>query len=189
LTKFVDDDWMAFNGFVDDATLEAQKERKQRFGGATIADLNLKPVVTVTAASKTGVAIDLLREKGFDQVPVANETGKLVGLVTLGNVLSAISRGRATVDTPVSEVMLDFRKLPEFEPNPAAAANIGTPAPKPKKRSFVDITVDTPLAALNRFFEHNSAAVVTERTTDGVKAVHVVTKVDLLTYLARNQSL
>ncbi|ANB14196.1 cystathionine beta-synthase CYS4 [Sugiyamaella lignohabitans] len=197
LTKFVDEDWMKYNGFVDDATLAAQAEKKSQYKGATIADLNLKPVVTVKTSTKTGAVIDLLREKGFDQLPVASESNKLVGLVTLGNLLSFISRGRATVDTPVQDVMLDFRRLPSFNTPPTPGpADVGTPhaqsksSPRAKSRKFSEITVDTPLSALNHFFEHNSAAVVTERTADhSVKAVHIVTKVDLLTYLAKNVDL
>lgn len=189
LTKFVDDDWMKFNGFVDDQTLAEQAQKKSQYKGATIGDLNLKPVVTVKASSKTSSAIDILREKGFDQLPVANDSGKLVGLVTLGNLLSYLSRGTASLNTPVSESMIDFRKLAEFQtPSANAGLNIGTPAPvKAASKNFVEITVDTPLSALQRFFEHKSSAVVTERDASGeVKPVHVVTKVDLLAYLAKN---
>lgn len=187
LTKFVDDDWMNYNGFVDDATLSAQAEKKAQYQGATIADLHLKPVVTVQAAAKVSNAIETLREKAFDQLPVANDSGKLVGLVTLGNILSYMSRGKATVDTPIQDVMLDFRKLPAFSgPEPTSLVG-ATPSgsSKNKKREFTEITVDTPLSALTRFFERNSAAVVTQRTESGVKAVHVVTKVDLLAFLAK----
>ncbi|KAF5094328.1 hypothetical protein D0Z00_003594 [Geotrichum galactomycetum] len=193
LTKFVDDDWMKFNGFVDDKTLEEQAKRKEQYKGATIADLNLKPVVTVKASAAVSAAIDILREKGFDQLPVANDAGKLIGLVTLGNLLSFLSSGRANVSTPISEVMIDFRKLAEFEVDAAMSAiSIGTPASSKRssntaKKSFAEITVETPLSALQRFFEHKSSAVVTERDASGaVKPVHVVTKVDLLAYLAKN---
>lgn len=184
LSKFVDDDWMKHNGFVDDETLAAQAKRKEKYQGAVIGDLELKPVVTVRATTKTSSVIDVLREKGFDQVPVSTSSGKLVGMVTLGSLLSYISKGKANVDTPVSDVMIDFRKLDEFEPSAVGAeSSLGTPKPK-SKREFIDINVDTPLSSLNRFFEHNSAAVVTEDTKDGKRPVHVVTKVDLLSYLA-----
>lgn len=54
------------------------------------------------------------------------------------------------------------------------------------RREFVEITRDTKLADLNKFFEWNSAAVVTERVDKELRAVAVVTKVDLLTWLVRN---
>jgi cystathionine beta-synthase len=58
-----------------------------------------------------------MREKGFDQLPVSvtASSGKprLVGLVTLGNLLSYIAAGRANPKSPVEAVMFDFRKLHE----------------------------------------------------------------------------
>lgn len=129
-----------------------------------------------------------MREKGFDQLPVLTTDGKkLAGLVTLGNVLSWISRGRATSKSPVSDVMFDFAKLPEVVTDPR---DVGTPATEAKgqsnikRRRFFEITLDTPLSVLNRFFEWNSAAIVTDRDDQGtIRPVAVATKVDLLTWL------
>lgn len=198
LTKFIDDDWMKNNGFVDDATLAEQAKRKQQYKGATIADLHLKPVVTVKSDSTVATAVELMREKGFDQIPVSSKTsGKLIGLVTLGNLLSYLSRDRATPETPVEKVMLDFRTLDSHQLTADAIASatanlsIGTPSGEkkaPKQRRFVEVTVDTPLSALNKFFEHNSSVIVTEKDAEGVKPVHIVTKVDLLGYLVKNGS-
>lgn len=129
-----------------------------------------------------------MREKGFDQLPVLTTDGKkLAGLVTLGNILSWISRGRAAGKSSVSEVMFDFSKLPEVVTDPrdiGTARSTETAESKNKKRRFLEITLDTPLGVLNRFFEWNSAAVVTERDSQGtIKPVAVATKVDLLTWL------
>lgn len=142
-----------------------------------------------------------MREKGFDQLPVLSALPgrKLVGLITLGNCLSWISQGRASAETAVKEVMFSFSKLGE---NVTAYGDVGDMGPEvdevtpaspdaTKRRRFVEITVDTPLKALSRFFEWNSAAVVTERDGDagagsgGMKPVAVVTKVDLLTWLVK----
>lgn len=191
LTKFIDDDWMKYNGFLDEETLEAQSQKKKQYKGATIADLNLKPVVTVKTSSPVSSAIEILQKNGFDQLPVLNEQGKLTGLVTLGNLLSYLSSGRAKTTTPVDKVMIDFRKLDEFtSKRPEESISIGTPAPSKKtSNNFAEITVDTPLSALNNFFEHKSSAIVTERDGNTLKPVHVVTKVDLLAYLVKNGGL
>ena len=46
--------------------------------------------------------------------------------------------------------------------------------------------MNTPLWAVSRFLEWNAAAIVTERTKEeGMKAVAIVTKVDLLLWLVR----
>lgn len=138
-----------------------------------------------------------MREKGFDQLPVLSSSQKLVGLITLGNCLSWISQGRASADSLVEDVMFSFQKIAEVtidardleralsdkskkdEPSEEAAS-------KHRPKRFVEITLDTPLKALSRFFEWNSAAVVTERDgAGGMRPVAVVTKVDLLTWLLR----
>ncbi|CAG8605633.1 2206_t:CDS:2 [Ambispora gerdemannii] len=167
MTKFLNENWMKENGFLDDATKKEQKAKVEQWGGATIKDLNLKLAITIDSQSTCHEAIDILERNGFDQLPVVDEgsKNKLVGLVTLGNLLSRISSGRATSKSPVADVMFRFDK---------------------HKHPFEEITVDTPLSKLTTFFEHNSSAIVTERDSDGAFVPkHVVTKVDLLSYLIR----
>jgi cystathionine beta-synthase len=139
-----------------------------------------------------------MREKGFDQLPVSSGTSsRLIGLVTLGNLLSYLSSGRATADSPVKDVMFDFTKVDEVVTN---LGNISIKTPEERKKhatsseeeshphrnKFVEITRDTKLSALSSFFEWNSAAIVTERTKgEEFKAIAVVTKVDLLSWLVK----
>ena len=201
LTKFADDDWLAANDLLPttDAAAKAAVAKKEEttdpYAGATVRSLRLKPVTSVTADTKCSEAIETLRDKGFDQLPVlASPGGKLVGLVTLGNLLSFLSRGRATGQSPVRDVMFDFSRLDEVVTDPrqskgsaAAAAKDGS---QQRRRGFVEITLDTPLSELSNFFEWNSAALVTEPSSDGKKTslskpVAVVTKVDLLTWMVK----
>lgn len=142
-----------------------------------------------------------MRDKGFDQLPVSSESSsRLVGLVTLGNLLSYLSSGRASAESPVSSVMFDFTHMNEVITNPQAvslktlaqrkeSATTSEGESHPKRRDFVEITRDTKLSALSKFFEWNSAAIVTERGSGqkkDLKAVAVVTKVDLLTWLVKH---
>ncbi len=187
--------------------------------GATVRSLRLKPVTSVLEDSPCAQAVETMREKGFDQLPVlAAKGGRLVGLVTLGNLLSYISRGRATGDSLVSEVMFDFSKISENLTHPYNMSKLqesladaekpkeaivdgqsdsklsnGTfssrKAQHPRRNKFVEITMDTPLGALSRFLEWNSAAIVTEKDEQkahGLKPVAVVTKVDLLSWMMRH---
>lgn len=179
--------------------------------GATVRSLRLKPVTSVFADSLCSEAIETMRDKGFDQLPVlAPKSGRLVGLVTLGNLLSYISRGRATGHSPVSDVMFDFSKISENLTKPYNMSKLSEALSDPTKTSksaitngngptgearhshrnkFVEITMDTPLDALSRFLEWNSAAIVTEKDEEkahGLKPVAVVTKVDLLSWMLRH---
>ncbi|KAI0018987.1 cystathionine beta-synthase [Xylariomycetidae sp. FL0641] len=197
LTKFADDDWLAANDLLgpsDEAAKEAAatangdgnapKKPEDPYAGATIRSLRLKPVISVTASSPCSEAIETMRDKGFDQLPVKSDGpgGKLVGLVTLGNLLSYLSRGRASGQNPVRDVMFDFSKMDEVVTDPRAA---DPAAGHRRRRKFVEITLDTPLSELSSFFEWNSAAVVTEPGEGGKKPVAVVTKVDLLTWMVK----
>lgn len=195
LSKFADDDWLAandllpsVNGTEVEAAVQAKKRRaSDPYGGETIQSLRLKPVTSVLSTQQCSDAVETMREKGFDQLPVLSPTGgKLVGLVTLGNLLSYISRGRASATSPVKDVMFDFSKIDEVitDPRDIVTAETITKS-KAKKRHFVEITMETPLTVLSKFLEFNSAAVVTEKNGDGKKPVAVVTKVDLLTHMVK----
>ncbi|KIY03025.1 uncharacterized protein Z520_01491 [Fonsecaea multimorphosa CBS 102226] len=224
LSKFVDDDWLAANNLLPPTPppepsspqlSRTQSVKDDTFHGARVRHLRLKPVQTVTSDSPCSAAIEVMREKGFDQLPVLAPTPsrRLVGLVTLGNLLSRISHGRATGQSPVSDVMFDFSKISEvtvdhtdFSELMTTSADADSEPQKPssdtsektkskskgkkKRHQFVEITMDTPLAALNKFFEWQSAAIVTEREppagdkgAGALKPVAVVTKVDLLTWM------
>ena len=210
LSKFADDDWLAANDLLpptpplttpSSPILKAHASKKDFFGGASVRTLRLKPVTTVSSESPCGDAIETMRDKGFDQLPVlAPSSRKLVGLVTLGNLLSWISCGRASASSSVSEVMFNFSHITEVITDPrdignielaqnSAESTIGAPDTQKQgrnKKKFAEITMDTPLLTLSRFFEWNSAAVVTERDKGGnMKPVAVVTKVDLLTWLVK----
>lgn len=207
LSKFVDDDWLAANDLLpptppttSPSSPILESEKRDPLENTTINALRLKPVTTVLSDSPCSEAIEVMREKGFDQLPVlAPSTRKLVGLLTLGNTLSWISSGRATASSKVSDVMFNFSKtaevltdfrelgptIPTDEKSITAASDVPPKREHPKRR-FFEITMDTPLRDLSRFFEWNSAAVVTGRDENkNMKPVAVVTKVDLLTWLIK----
>jgi cystathionine beta-synthase len=52
-------------------------------------------------------------------------------------------------------------------------------------KTFKEITEDTPLDTLTRFFETHSSAVVTDSSNGKAEVKHIVTKVDLLSFLAQ----
>ena len=166
MTKFLNDDWMKTNGFTDQAMVQEQESKKLQWGGAKVADLHLKAAVTVTSTSPCREAILLMERNGFDQLPVVSATsGRLVGLVTLGNLLSRIASGRVQIDGHVKDVMFKFQKVGAH---------------------FTEITDETPLEELTTFFEKNSAGVVTDQ--GGLKVTAVIPKVDLVSYLVKKNN-
>ena len=120
--------------------------------------------------------------------PKAKTGSRLVGLITLGHLLSLVAQGRLKAGAVVADAMFRFGEVRGADGGLAARL----PEKKRKRSEFVEITMATKLADLGRFFEWNSAAVVTERVEHGDKGpqmelrpVAVVTKVDLLTWMVK----
>lgn len=181
MTKFVDDEWLKTNDLWDDEILKRVDfdEKKKPatddvFKGATVKDLHLKPVVAVKDNALVSDVISILRDNAFDQLPVLTQDGKLTGLVTLSQLLKKLSTGKVNNTDTIKNLYLDFRKLNNFDEVSSYNEN------KSGKKKFVQFTSESTLAELNKFFEKNSSAVI----TDGLKPVHIVTKMDLLSYLA-----
>ncbi|KAK9716775.1 cystathionine beta-synthase [Basidiobolus ranarum] len=171
MTKFLNDDWMKINGFTDSVSQKEERKQTEKWGGATIRNLNLPAAVTAQPRTTCREALGIMEANHFDQLPVVSDTSRVVGLVTMGNILSKVDSGKITGEAPVSQVMFKF-------------STVG--------KDFLEISVNTPLAEMSRFFENNSSAIVTERASDlekistaELKVLHVVTKVDLLSWLMK----
>jgi len=161
MSKFLNDDWMAANHFLDKKSEDKKKEEIEKWNGATIKELNLPDAVCVNEEKTCKEVLETMQKGGFDQVPVVDSKKKMVGLATIGNLLSKVSKGRATPSDPITKVMYHFNT----------------------KRSFKEITLDTKLSDLEKFFERNAAAFVTVREENVPVVKKVVTKVDLLQFL------
>jgi len=162
MTKFLNDDWMIDNDFADEGFLRGVQQEKSKWHGATIADLKLPTPITVLGTDTLEKALDIMKRRGFDQLPVVNDKKRAIGLLTLGNVLSHLTTKRVAASEPVSRCMIQF----------------------PTNRPYAEITPATPLADLKTFFEQNSAALVTKLETREI--VGVCTQIDLLSFLVKH---
>jgi len=162
MTKFLNDDWMIDNGFVDESFLQTIQKETSKWHGATVADLKLPTPITVLGTDTIEKALDIMKRRGFDQLPVVNDKKRAIGLITLGNVLSHLTARRAVKSDPTSKVMIHFST----------------------KRHFTEITPATPLANLKSFFEQNTFALVTKPESKEIAGV--CTQIDLLSYLVKH---
>jgi len=159
MTKFLNDDWMLDSGFADETFIKSIEKETSKWKGATVADLKLPTPITIQGSDKIEKALDIMRRRGFDQLPVINDKKRPIGLVTLGNVLSHLTSKRVVASDPVEKCMIHFST----------------------NRSFEEITPLTPLANLKHFFEKNSVALVTK--PDSKEIAGVCTQIDLLNFL------
>lgn len=179
LSKFADDEWMKTNGFKVEENDESTKS-DDFLENTTITELvaGKAPVVTVTLSDTVDKTFNLLHSNGFDQLPVLSNSGKLVGIITLSKILKSLSTKKIQLTNSISSIVIDFRRLADFEKSFTISKKSGF-----TKRSYEPITLNTKLSLLNKFFETNSNAIITD---DEYKPVQIVTKVDLISFLTKN---
>lgn len=115
MTKALSDDWMVDHGFVDHDVIQPKKRGQAWWADRRVCDLPLLSTpLTITSNVTCKDAIALLKEEGFDMVPVIADNSVVVGVVTEGNMTSALLGGRAEPDTTVEDagvIYKTFRKI------------------------------------------------------------------------------
>lgn len=113
MTKALSDDWMLDHGFVDHDVIQP-KLVNAWWADRRVCDLPLSNTpLTITSNVTCKDAIALLKAEGFDMVPVISDNS-VVGVVTEGNMTSALLGGRAAPDTTVEDagvIYKTFRKI------------------------------------------------------------------------------
>jgi cystathionine beta-synthase len=162
LSKVYDDNWLLEHGFLErqgpPPTIQAVLGFKQG------EELSVPELVTVATHQKVGEAIDLMQRYGISQIPVvrngdaASSLADVVGSIRESGLLDRIFKNQDALSEDVAAAM---------EP-PLPAVEIGA-------------SVDTVFADLSA----GNPAVIVAR---GGKPVGVLTRADLLEYLAHQQS-
>ncbi|GAA6230210.1 cystathionine beta-synthase-like [Lates japonicus] len=102
MSKFLSDEWMCEKGFL---SLEAQMDHEPWWWNLTVQSLHLSAPLTVSPSLSCQKTIEILRKKAFDQAPVVDESGVILGMVTLGRILSSVSAGKVKPSDTVSKVL------------------------------------------------------------------------------------
>nr|XP_060626243.1 cystathionine beta-synthase-like protein isoform X2 [Anolis sagrei ordinatus] len=109
MSKFLSDKWMTQKGFM---TEENDIINKPWWWHLKVQELTLSAPLTVLPSVTCEKTIEILKEKGFDQVPVVDESGVILGMVTLGNMLSSVLAGKVQPSDQVSKVIYkQFKKI------------------------------------------------------------------------------
>ena len=112
MSKALSDDWMLDHGFVDHDVIQP-KLIQTWWAEKRVCDLPVNTPLTITSDVTCKDAIALLKEEGFDMVPVIGDNN-VIGVVTEGNMTSALLGGRAQPDTTVADagvIYKTFRKI------------------------------------------------------------------------------
>ncbi|XP_036207328.1 cystathionine beta-synthase isoform X1 [Myotis myotis] len=114
MSKFLSDRWMLQKGFLKEEDLTM---KKPWWWHLKVQELSLSTPLTVLPTVTCKHTIEILREKGFDQVPVVDESGVILGMVTLGNMLSCLLAGKVQPSDQVHKVIYkQFKQIRLTDP-------------------------------------------------------------------------
>eukprot|EP00092_Neocalanus_flemingeri_P014100 GFUD01015209.1.p1 GENE.GFUD01015209.1~~GFUD01015209.1.p1 ORF type:complete len:583 (-),score=126.94 GFUD01015209.1:985-2733(-) len=165
MTKFLDDQWLA-----DRDIIELQNEMTTWWAEEKVSSLELSAPLSILPSVAVEHAIDIMVKEGFDQLPVITESGKIVGVATMGSLKAKLLKGKVNATDPVE----------------AATYN-----------TFKKLSLDTTLTKLNRILdtEHFALVVHNQRLYTSDKNIQerevivgIVTDIDLLQYIARHEA-
>lgn len=168
MTKFLSDDWMLDKGFIEQP---AEDEKSERWWSKkTVGVLKLETPVTVKSTCSCKEAVELMKQQGFDQLPVLGANGEILGMVTEGNLMA---------------MMVSKRIKPE---DTCGSAQV-------LYKQFKEVALDTTLGELSRIFYRDPFAVVVSKhrhyegkgsVTEKSNVVGIVSRIDLLSYISQN---
>ncbi|XP_048254534.1 cystathionine beta-synthase-like isoform X3 [Haliotis rufescens] len=170
MSKYLSDDWMSQRDFLE---LDRQVEpSKEWWWSLKVNSLNLQAPLTVTPSVTIQETLELLNREGFDQVPVVDEAGCILGMVTVGNMMAQVVKNKAKSNDPVSKVMY---------------------------KQFKQIHMDTSLGQLSRMLDtdHFVLVVHNQRQSDEGGSLMskkqmifgIATRIDLLNFITQHENI
>ncbi|CAG0897942.1 unnamed protein product [Cyprideis torosa] len=166
MTKFLSDAWMIERGFMEpDSTRE-----KTWWETDSVGQLKLSAPLTIAPDMTCQEAVEIMRNKGFDQIPVMDEK-KVVGILSLGGIVSKLSSTQIEKKTQVRDVMYSH---------------------------FKKVTMDTPLTVLSSMLDRDHFVLVAQEQVHvssqhkqgekEEKIVGILTRIDLVNYITKGGS-
>ncbi|KAF6021025.1 CBS [Bugula neritina] len=101
MTKHLSDDWMLARNFVEP---ELAADREVKWWSRPVSALNLAVPLTVSPDMTITEVLELLNKEGYDQVPVLDDDGSILGMATIGHMMTQIMKGKVKTSDPVKLV-------------------------------------------------------------------------------------
>lgn len=166
MTKLLNDQWMTARGFEDESL---SLTRKTWWSKKSISCLSLAIPLTVSPEVTIDAAVSIMHSKGFDQLPVVGKAGEVLGVVTMGNLMSRQLNGQVHKTDSVEKALY---------------------------RQFQVVTMDTTLSQLSSILTTDHFALVVQKMyhveTDAniqekSSIVGIVTGIDLVHFIAQHE--
>jgi len=166
MTKFLNDQWMLARGFDDETLTLAQKTW---WSSLSISSLSLAPPLTVSPNIKVESAIQIMHNRGFDQLPVVGANGDIIGVVSMGNLMSRQLTGLVSKSDPVEKALYRQFQMVTMETTLGQLSSI--------------LTSDHFALVIQKLYHADSAAHLVERNS----IVGIVTGIDLVHFIAHHE--
>lgn len=139
MTKFVVDNWMEARDFKDSKNVE-----EHSWWNNTVANLHLRPPLTVTETVTCQEVIDIMHNEDIDQIPVIDSNGSAKGMATINHLINRmLNFGLKSTDTIDKAV---FKKFPK-------------------------VTLDTSIGRLSRILEKDPYVLVIQKQKECKKII------------------
>jgi cystathionine beta-synthase len=167
MTKFLSDNWMQEHRF--STQIPSKTTPNLWWSQHRIGDMELVTPLTVSPDVTVQEAISLMKENGYDMVPVqCKNDGKILGVITSGQLTSMVTQNRVSRHDNCTKVMY---------------------------KSFSQVGLSDRLSSLTSLFDKDSYALVTAEQKlfekgeiqKRIVVAGVVTRIDLLSYITKNE--
>jgi cystathionine beta-synthase len=115
MTKALSDDWMSDHGFVDGTVIREKSFGNVWWATRKVHELSIQTPLTITEHVRCKDAISLLKQEGFDMVPVLDDAGAVSGVVTEGNMTNRLLAGRCRANDSVREAGVIYKTFHKFK--------------------------------------------------------------------------
>lgn len=182
MTKALSDDWMVDHSFIDGDVIK-EKKYQTWWAEKRVCDIPLATPLTITSEVTCKAAISLLKQEGFDMVPVIGSDGNVIGVVTEGNISKKLLSGAVKSDETVLDAKViykAFRKISMYD-------RLGDLARALDIEPFVLVVTEQ---RCYRGKRQRGSKEEGENIKDGVETKIVVsgivTRIDMLDYISRS---
>jgi len=117
MTKHLNDDWMYERGYITEEQCAKNNEPKHIENNdwgqdLSVKDLDMHAAYFLHMTTTCEEAINLMRQKGFDQFPVKEMDGRTFGVLTANNLLTRLGKRQVKLSDPIRKcVVRDLRHV------------------------------------------------------------------------------
>lgn len=182
MTKALNDDWMFEHNFVDGDVIKPRKFQTW-WSNRRIYDIPMAVPLTITSDVSCKDAIALLKQEGFDMVPVIDTIKGVIGVITEGNLTSKILSGRVKPEQSVSEAGVIYKTFRKFTMND----KLTDLAQALDHQPFVLVVTEQRCFTRSNASGVSGSAVPSPKVETKSVVSGIITRIDLLDYLSKEE--